>query len=79
MPACSLTQKRLTLGLHEHLSKDRNIRKVTTGEMLLVIIAKSDAKLPQLTVSLRTKSSEEVSFSRELSPPPGISVLPKKK
>lgn len=44
MPACSLTQKRLTLGLHEHLSKDRNIRKVTTGEMLLVIIAKSNAK-----------------------------------
>ena len=34
MPACSLTQKRLTLGLREHLSKDRNIGKVTTGEML---------------------------------------------
>lgn len=71
MPACSLTQKRLTLGLHEHLSKDRRIRKVTTGEMVFVIIARSDAKLPQLTASIHTKSSQEVSFSRELSPPPG--------
>jgi len=66
-------------GFTEHLSKDRNIRKVTTGEMLLVLIARSEAKLLQLTVSIRTNSSQEVSFSRELSPPPGISVQPEKK